>query len=140
VGLTFKGTQPAESLEVTSMSMYRSRNQRKRWRLKWPWRLIFPLRIDERYCRECGFPFHEGPLPQEIKRCFEDNVVGIIFPAGGWRKGEYVIRVGRWKAGGKQFYCSEFIPAADIDNVVAVVEQVKEEISRLQRKSGGRRR
>lgn len=122
------------------MSMYRSRNQRKRWRLKWPWKHIFPLRVDERYCRECGMAFHEGPLPSEIKRCFVDNVVAMIFPAGSWRRGEYVIRVGRWKVGGKQFYCSEFIPAADIDQVLAVVKTVREEISLLQGKSRAKRR
>lgn len=114
------------------MSVYRSRNQRKRWRLKWPWKHLFPLRVDERFCRHCGLPYHEGPLPQEVKRCFVDNVAAIIFPAGSWRKGEFVIRVGRWRAGGKQFYCSEFIPAADIDNLLAVVELAREEISALQ--------
>ena len=122
------------------MSMYRSRNQRKRWRLKWPWKHIFPLRIDERYCRECGMAFHEGPLPPEIKRCFVDNVVAMIFSAGGWRSGEYDIRVGRWRVGGRKYYCSEYIPAAEIDKVLAVVRMVRDEISLLQGKSRAKRR
>ena len=37
--------------------MFRVRNNRKRWRLKWPWRLLFPLKVDERFCRECGMPY-----------------------------------------------------------------------------------
>lgn len=117
------------------MSMYRSRNQRKRWRLKWPWKHLFPLRVDERFCNQCGLPYHEGPLPQVVGYCFVDNVVAQFFPAGSWRKGEFVIRVGRWRTGGKQFYCSEFIPAADIDNVLAVVELAREKLSELQEQS-----
>lgn len=113
------------------MSMYRSRNQRKRWRMKWPWNRLFPLRVDERFCPQCRMPFHEGPLPQEVDRCFVDNVAAFVFPAGSFRRGEYVVRVGRWRAGGKQFYCSEFIPAGDIDNVLAVVELAKERIAAL---------
>ena len=122
------------------MSMYRSRKQRKRWRLNWPWRHIFPLRVDERFCRECGLPFHEGPLPPEVESLTVDNVAALVFPAGSWRNGDYVIRVGRWKSGGKQFYCSEFIPAADIDNLLAVVELARKKISHLQGKSRARRR
>ena len=122
------------------MSMYRSRNQRKRWRLKWPWKHFFPLRVDERFCRECRMPYHEGPLPTEVKRCFVDNVAAFVFPAGGYRKAEYVIRVGRWKSGGKQFYCSEFIPAEDIDNLLAAVELAREEISALPTKARAKRK
>lgn len=111
------------------MSMYRSRNQQKRWRLKWPWRVLFPLRVDERFCPECRLPFHEGPLPKETRRFDVRNVAVFVLPAGSWRKDDYVIRVGRWKAGGKQFYASEFIPAADLDDLLAVVQLAKEELS-----------
>ena len=121
------------------MSMYRSRNQRKRWMLKWPWKHFFPLRVDERFCPECKLPFHEGPLPKELACCSVDNIAAFIFPAGGFRRGEYVVRVGRWKTGGKQFYCSEFIPASDIDNVLAVVELAKERIATLDQARSRRR-
>ena len=111
------------------MSMYRSHNQQKRWRRKWPWKVLFPLRVDERFCPECRLPFHEGPLPKEAQRFDVRNVAAFVFPAGSWRKDEYVIRVGRWKAGGKQFYSSEFIPASDLDDLLAVVQMAKEELS-----------
>lgn len=111
------------------MSMYRSRNNRKRWRLKWPWKVLFPLRVDERFCPECRMPFHEGPLPKEAKRFDVNSVALFVFPAGSWRKDDYVIRVGRWKATGRQMYSSEFIPFADIDDLAAVVQLAKEELS-----------
>jgi hypothetical protein len=115
------------------MSMYRSKKYRKRWRLKWPWRALFPLRLDERFCPECRMPFHDGPLPDEIARFHVDNVVAFVFPGGGWRQNEVCIRVGRWRASGKQFYSSEFIPLADIDNLLAVVEKTKEGIPAVQK-------
>lgn len=111
------------------MSMYRSRNQQKRWRRKWPWRVMFPLRVDERFCPECRMPYHEGPLPKEAQRFDVCNVAVFAFPAGSLRRGENVIRVGRWKAGGKQFYASEFIPVAEIDDLLAAIQKAKEELS-----------
>jgi hypothetical protein len=113
------------------MSMYRSRKQQKRWRRKWPWKQLFPLRLDERFCPECKMPYHEGPLPQEVVRCNRGNATAFVFPAGSFRRDEYAIRIGRWKPGGKQFYASEFIPAAEIDDVLAVVELAKEQIATL---------
>ena len=123
------------------MSMYRSRNQMKRWRLKWPWKVLFPLRVDERFCTECQMPYHEGPLPKEVHRFDVQSVAAFVFPAGSFRKDEYVIRIGRWKAGGKQFYSSEFIPFADIDDALAVLQMAKEKLSsassaRTRRRSG----
>jgi hypothetical protein len=78
-------------------------------------------------------PFHDGPLPDEIARFHVDNVVAFVFPGGGWRQNEVCIRVGRWRASGKQFYSSEFIPLADIDNLLAVVEKTKEGIPAVQK-------
>lgn len=111
------------------MSMYRSRNQQKRWRRKWPWKVLFPLRVDERFCPECRMPYHEGPLPKEAHRFDVRNVAAFVFPAGSFRRDELVVRVGRWKAGGKQFYSSEFIPFSDLDDLLAVLQLAKEELS-----------
>lgn len=111
------------------MSMYRSRNQKKRWRRKWPWKVLFPLRVDERFCSECQMPYHEGPLPKEARRFDVRNVAAFVFPSGGFRRNELVIRVGRWRAGGKQFYSSEFVPFDDIDDLLAVLQLAKEELS-----------
>jgi hypothetical protein len=121
------------------MSMYRSRNQRKRWRLKWPWKVLFPLRVDERFCPECRMPFHEGPLPKEAQRFDVNSVAVFVFPAGGWKSNELTMRVGRWRASGKQLYSSEFIPLADIDDLLAVVQKAKEELS-VATPTRGRRR
>ena len=107
--------------------MYRVRNNQKRWRLKWPWRLFFPLKVDERFCRECGMPFHEGPLPKEVNRYRDGNVEGLLYPAGGFRRGEFVVRVGRWKVGGQKFFLSDFIPEEELDSLLRVVNQAREE-------------
>ena len=74
-------------------------------------------------------PYHEGPLPKEARRFDVRSVAAFVFPSGGFRRDEYVIRLGRWKAGGKQFYSSEFIPFADIDDALAVLQMAKEELS-----------
>lgn len=114
-------------------SMYRARNNRKRWRTKWPWRLLFPLKIDERFCRECGLPYHEGPLPRPLGQCTIGNVTAHVFPAGGFRQNEYIIRFGRWRPGGKQYYCSEYIPESELHDLLAVVEQARDELCALRK-------
>jgi hypothetical protein len=84
-------------------------------------------------------PYHEGPLPKEVTRCFVGNVAAFVFPGGAFRRDEFVIRIGRWKSGGKQFYCSEFIPASEIDDVLAVVDLAKEKITALSPTRAARR-
>lgn len=113
----------AELLEETSM--FRVRHNRKRWRLKWPWRHLFPLKVDERFCRECGMPFHEGPLPKEVMRYRDGYIEGLVFPAGSFRRGEFVLRLGRWKGGGQKFFLSEFIPQDELDSLLTVVTQAR---------------
>src|SRR3972149_7727255 len=105
--------------------MFRVRNNHKRWRMKWPWRWLFPLKVDERFCRECGMPFHEGSLPKELGRYRDQNVEGLLFPAGGFRSGEFVVRFGRWK-GGQKFYLSEFIPENELESLLEVVKQARD--------------
>ena len=107
--------------------MFRVRNNRKRWRMKWPWRLFFPLKVDERFCRECGMPYHEGPLPKEVGRYRDDYVEALVFPAGSFRRGEFVVRFGRWKGGGQKFFLSEFIPESELDSLITVASQARDE-------------
>ncbi len=106
--------------------MLRIRNNQKRWRLKWPWRLFFPLRVDERYCPECGLPYHEGPLPQALKRYCANNIEGLVYPAGGYRRGEFVVRFGRWRVGSGKFFLGEFVPEEELDSLLMVVNQARD--------------
>jgi hypothetical protein len=110
--------------------MFRVRNNRKRWRMKWPWSWIFPLKVDERFCRECGLPFHEGPLPKEVARYCNEYVEGLVYPAGSFRRNECVVRFGRWKLGGREQFLSEFIPEAELDCLLAVVTEARDEYYR----------
>lgn len=105
--------------------MFRVRNNRKRWRLKCPWRVLFPLRVDERFCRECGMPFHEGPLPREVRRYRDGNGEGLVYSAGGFRRGEFVVRFGRWKSSGPRFFLSEFIPEDELDSLLEVATRAR---------------
>lgn len=108
------------------MSMYRSRNYRSRWKSSWLWKKLFPPKVDERFCPKCRMPFHEGPFPKELDCFLAENVAVLLYPAGSWRKGEYVVRVGRWKTGSRQFYCSEFIPATELDQLIAAAQMAKQ--------------
>jgi hypothetical protein len=107
--------------------MYRNRNNRKRWRLRWPWRVLFPLRVDERFCRECGLPYHEGPHPKEVNHFPKGNVDALVFPAGSWHQGKLVVRIGRWTPKAGKFFHSEYIPEEELDDLLAVVAQARDE-------------
>ena len=103
--------------------MWRIHNNRKRWRRRWPWRWLFPLPVNERYCRECGLAYHDGPLPKEVARYDEDSVSGLVFPAGGYRRGEFKIRFGRWMGRGDDLFLGDFIPEAELDALLKVATQ-----------------
>ena len=106
--------------------MFRVRNNRKRWRMRWPWRWLFPLTVNERYCRECGLAYHDGPLPKELARYNEGSVSGLVFPAGGFRRGEFKIRFGRWMGRGDGLFLADFIPEDELDSLLSVAEQARE--------------
>lgn len=120
--------------------MYRIRHGRKRWRTAWPWSWLYPLTVDERFCRKCGLPFHNGPLPREVKRFNVENVGALIFPAGSWGRGsQFAIRFGRWKQASRDFCFSEYIPSDELDNLIEVVDRVREFIDERTRTRSARR-
>lgn len=108
--------------------MHRIRHNRKRWRTKWPWTKWLPLKVDERFCRECGFAFHEGPLPPEVSHVNFGSVSAVLYPSGGFRRGELVVRIGRVRTGGKGLYLSEFIPLDELADVSAAIEAIGDEV------------
>jgi len=103
--------------------MYHIRNGRKRWRTRWPWRHLFPLKIDDRFCRECGQSYHNGPLPTEVERFTSGNVSALIYPSGNWGMAAFVVRFGRWKAQGRAPYLSEYLVAEDLPDLARVTKQ-----------------
>ena len=55
------------------MSMNRVHYGRKKWRTRWPWKWLFPLRVDDRFCPKCGLPYHNGPVPKELAAALKRN-------------------------------------------------------------------
>lgn len=121
------------------MGIYRSRNNRKRWRLNWPWSWLFPLKVDERFCRECSLPYHEGPLPSSVHYVVFKSISALVYPAGSWRSEDYEVRLGRMKRGGRQLFHSEFIPVSEIDDVITALLMLKEDLSKLRPTNAVRR-
>lgn len=66
-------------------------------------------------------PYQDGPMPKELHRIQKGNIGGVLLPAGGFRKREYVVRFGRWRASMGKFYLSEFIPEEDLDDLAQAV-------------------
>ena len=103
--------------------MSRIRNNQKRWRLKWPWRLFFPVKVDQRFCRECGLAYHEGPLPEATARYKDGNVEGLLYPTG-------VVHFGVWKTKGNDLFLTDFIPQGKLGSLLKVVRQALEDCHR----------
>jgi hypothetical protein len=72
-------------------------------------------------------PFHEGPLPKEVRRYREGYIEALVYPAGTFRRDQFVVRFGRWKGGGQKFFLSEFIPEDELDSLLKVVTQARKE-------------
>lgn len=120
--------------------MYRVRRNNNHWKRRWPWRWFYRPKIDERTCRHCGLPYQNGPLPDSIHRFDVGNIGCLVFPAGGYRQHEKVVRFGRWRAGRSEFYLSEFIPTEDLDDLLKVIVQTQEELKGKPNKRGNLRR
>ena len=123
-GLDCQGQPAAELLEEPAM--YRVRYGRKSWRTRWPWKRMFPLKVDERSCRTCGLAYQNGPQPREKMSFTSGNVAALIFPAGNWNRRQTVVKFGRWKARSGAFFLSEYFSAEDLEDLVQVVAQAHE--------------
>jgi len=114
------------------------RNNNKRWKQKWPWRLFFPPRIDQRNCPECGSTYHEGPLPRPEVEYRDGHVAALVFPAGGKDGYAYSVHFGRWVGSGKgqPLFFQNFIPEGELDSVLTVANQARDG---YQTRTGGKR-
>ena len=93
------------------------------------------MKMDERFCRACGLPFHEGPLPKESNSFSSGNVTAVVYPAGGFRRNEYVVRIARVKGSGRGLYLSEFIPVNELDDVLSTLADLEAWIDRFKKTS-----
>ena len=105
--------------------MHRVRRDRKSWRKGWPWKHVFPIAVDERYCRACRLPYQNGPMPTEVNTFTSGNVAALVYPAGSWKSRQYVVKLGRWKAQTRTFYLSEYFQVEDLEDVAWVAAQAR---------------
>lgn len=115
--------------------MYRVRRDFDRWKQRWPWSWIFRSQVNERFCRKCGLPFQDGPMPKHVQRFQKGNMCALVFPAGGFRKKEFVVRVGRWRASNGRFFCSEYLPTEDLFDALDVLQQAADELAKPPKRS-----
>ncbi len=112
--------------------MYRVRYGRNSWRNRWPWKRLFPPKVDERFCPKCGLPYQNGPQPKELACIPRGSVQALVYPAGGWKRDEIVVRFGKCKAIGSDIRYSEYYLVGDLDDLV--------ETATLARKYDGKRK
>jgi hypothetical protein len=102
--------------------MFHVHDDLRNWRSRWPWKWLFPLKVAERYCRKCGFPY-SNRLPAEVASYRANDVSVQVFPAGNNRRGELVVRVGRWRSSWGRPYLSDFIPESELDDLASATSQ-----------------
>lgn len=56
-------------------------------------------------------------MPEAEGKFNSGNLGVLVFPAGGFRRNEYVLKVGRWKVGGGGFYLSEYVPLNELSDL-----------------------
>jgi hypothetical protein len=123
---TFMGTRLSELLEGTSMQ--RIRRNPQYWRARWPWRWFVNRVVNEHRCKCCGQWFQEGDMPEPVKQFTKNDVGAQIFPAGSFRRGAQVLRIGRWKPSRSSHELGLFIPLDEIEDLVCVIENAKEHL------------
>lgn len=64
-------------------------------------------------------------MPKELASFTVGDIGVLIYPAGGFRKREYVVRLGRWKASSGRFYMSEFIPTENLNDLSKAIEKLR---------------
>jgi hypothetical protein len=52
-------------------------------------------------------------------------VSASVYPAGGFRRNEYLVRFGRVRSGSRQLYLSEFIPLQERDDLLHVLAKLE---------------
>lgn len=117
--------------------MYRVRKRRKSWRERWPWKHWFPPRINQRFCRECGNRYQQGPFPSEVARFPSGQVEVLVYPAGSWRRSELTVRCVRWRAVRGQWHDTEYFTAEELLDLLEGITQAHEYI--VAQKSTARR-
>lgn len=100
------------------------------WKTRWPWKLFFFPKVNERFCPKCSMPFQDGTMPAPLDKFDKGNIAGCVYPSGGYRKNEVVIRVGRLRAGRDSFYLSEFIPLEDLNDLIDVASTLRTRLTK----------
>ena len=67
-------------------------------------------------------------MPEPVKQFTKNDVGAQILPAGSFRRGAQVLRVGRWKPSRGSHELGNFIPLDEIADLVCVIEAAKEHL------------
>jgi hypothetical protein len=71
--------------------------------------------------------FVDDPMPNPATVITVGHVGAVVYPAGNWRRGECLVRFGRWKAPFKgKLELSEFVPQDDLDDLIQVAALARE--------------
>ena len=72
-------------------------------------------------------------MPKEVRQLLVGNLGALVYPAGGFHRREFVVRFGRWKPSNGRFYCSEFIPEQELNDLQLIVQQARDELKSLRK-------
>jgi hypothetical protein len=79
-------------------------------------------------------------MPAVVQQFDSGDVGALIYPAGSWSRRALSVRFGRWKAGNREFYLSEFISAEELPDLLKVAALARDFVNEWTRSESTRRR
>ena len=96
---------------------------------------MFPPTVDERYCRKCHQPHQSGPHPDEEAQFIHGNSSALVYPAGSWKRKNAVVKFGRWKSHGRDFFLSQYFSEDEVEDLIKVATETQKYFSKRKRSS-----
>ncbi len=62
-----------------------------------------------------------------------------VYPAGSWSRTSLVVKFGRWRAGSRQLYLSDYVPAEELSDLKQLVEKVQASLTQAAKETKRRR-
>jgi hypothetical protein len=71
--------------------------------------------------------YNDGPLPEEVASYRAGSVSVQVFPGGGSRRNDFVVRVGRWRSSWGKPFLSDYIPEGELEDLTSAALQALED-------------